>query len=517
MINKSYNSILFFFGLFFLIAFFGVPKISLAATYYLDAVNGNDSNSGNISEPWQTLAKAQVTTVSGDMVYLKTGDYGTYTESNYPARTDYITYHAMENEMVHFDTININNSALTDSYLIFQGINIKPDWVDPCTGGQMGCDDPQYPESTQSTYSKTAQIVSITNSRAVKIIDSKLEGQLKYLTSYGVTIASSEDIVIDHCEITKVERGVNMMTESSNIKILNNHIHGIGASAIVQGNSTCSNILIEGNYAHDSYWSALDDYSPKAPNQNYHGSGIALRNGNVILRNNIIHDGFPSAGIMCYNTDTAIIPQYDNITIENNLVYDINTPYVMRFYLLGDNVNVRNNTFVGYLRTGGGEYRYNTALAVHSLATDGAPHLNMSNNIFLGASYFNSIYTSQNNNIFYSWSDGTFQCVATNNSLILACDYSDNASDEVAQLFSCGANCNFNANHKEWVDYTLGSSSPAINFGDVNTQSIDSLGVVADNYLIANGLARSSTRHSAGAYEYMDIIFPSAPLRLTVL
>jgi hypothetical protein len=448
------------------------------------------------------LSKATAVVVSGDNVYLQTGDYGGYEEEDV-FRTDFVTYQAVEDATVYFDYISIRNDAPTNSYLKFIGLNIQPDWRDPCLSGLVGCDDPQYPESTQSTYAKTGEAVYLINAKYVQVIDSKLEGQSMHLTSYGVSISGGSDIAIDHCEITKVQRGVNMMSNAQNITVSNNHIHGIGASAIVEG-GPCSGVLIEGNHAHDSHWYPTEDYAPRAVGQNYHGSAVAIRNGNITIRNNIFHDGFLSAGMMTYNDGSG---HFDNVTIENNLLYDISTTYVLRFYLLGDNVNVKNNTFVGQLRTdGGGEYRYNTALAVHSLDTDGTPHLNVSNNIFIGAAYFGEAYSTQNNNIFYSWAnEGGFQSTAENGSVVLASNYWSNATAYINTIFSCGSVCNFNFAHGETMNYTLASTSPAVNFGDSNTQLSDSLGSIGtDGFIINNGLTRDETHHSVGAYEYNE-------------
>lgn len=474
-------------------------------TYYLDAVTGKDTNNGSQLTPWKTLGKAQSVAVPGDCVVLSSGNYGTFKESDVAGRNAYIIYTANKNSLVNFDTIHITNTSSANSFLIFNGINVRPNWIDPASSGMPGADDPKYPGSTLSTYAKTSDAITITNASYVKIIDCTIEGQSKHLTVYGVTLSGCQQITVDHCVITKTQRGVNMQS-SSDVAILNSHIHDIGASGIVQGNALCSNVLIDGNHIHNSKYSVSDDYAPRALNQNYHGSGVAIRNGNIIVRNNVIHDGFVSSGIMCYNADIGGTPHFDNVTIENNLVYDIHTPYVLRFYLLGNNVVVRNNTLIGYLRTGGGEYRYNTALAVHSLADDGAHSLTLNNNIFIGTSFFAEAYTTQKNNIFYSWSNGTFQSNAPNNSTVLAWSYSSDATTYIDNLFACGIGCDFNGQNGKTQDFSLATDSPALNFGDVATQTPDGIGwFTSDGFLVSSGSARTASKHSAGAFETITV------------
>jgi hypothetical protein len=54
---------------------------SPAATYYVDAVNGNDANPGSSAAPWRTLTKAANTMASGDAACVRAG---TYRETVYP-------------------------------------------------------------------------------------------------------------------------------------------------------------------------------------------------------------------------------------------------------------------------------------------------------------------------------------------------------------------------------------------------------------------------------------------------
>lgn len=477
-------------------------------TFYLDSVSGNDNNEGSGTAPWKSLNKAIENAVSGDCVILKSGDYGSYEEANISGRTGYIFYIADENATVHFDTVSINNTSLMDSYLLFHGINVQPDWVDPASSGQPGADDPQYPESTLATYAKTLDPISLNHAKYITILYCTISGQNKHLTLNGVSISNSQEIKIGHNDITKTQRGI-ALSSNNNINILYNNIHEITSTAI--GHTDASNFytLIEGNHGHDSKYNIIEDYAPRTAGSEYHGSAVSIRNGYTIIRNNVFHDGFPSAGLMAYGADATGTPHHDNITIENNLLYDIHNVYILRIYLMGDNFTVRNNTFIGQRRDlNDGRYKYNTALVIHSLDIDGDPHLNAYNNIFIGIFNVESYATkvTKNNNISWSFAHGTlFFCEgspeAGTTDSIMTCGYFENPEQEVTDLFK--GTLTFEPFHTKFLDFTLSLNSQAINFGDPSMQPNDSLGSIdsSQNFITNKGTVRSTLVHSAGAYE----------------
>lgn len=66
-----------------IITVFCMATASFAATYYVDSVNGNDSNTGTQAAPWRTIAKVNGFALSaGDYVYFNSGR--TWNESLYP-------------------------------------------------------------------------------------------------------------------------------------------------------------------------------------------------------------------------------------------------------------------------------------------------------------------------------------------------------------------------------------------------------------------------------------------------
>jgi len=130
------------------------PEAATGATYYLDDTNGLDTNTGvDWAHSWKTIARAQnyrtdpnywpsgyhTRVMSGDMVWVKNGSYGTFDENDgnnprakwYIIRTDWITYKAAPGHTPTLTSIVINNEDAWNtpkvhgsSYLIFDGFNI---------------------------------------------------------------------------------------------------------------------------------------------------------------------------------------------------------------------------------------------------------------------------------------------------------------------------------------------------------------------------------------------------------
>jgi len=116
---------------------------------------------------------------------------------------------------------------------------------------------------------------------------------------------------------------------------------------------------------YDSNWAVTDKYCPrKSVAVHYHGSFVSLRGSNVVVRNNIMHYGCNSSGMMLY--DDCKVP-FDNILIEGNQIYDPNNFYVLRMYNANSNIIVRNNTLINRGRYGSSDdWKYGTAFAIHS-------------------------------------------------------------------------------------------------------------------------------------------------------
>ena len=107
-----------------------------AATYYLDAANGNDNNNGDVTHPWKTLAKANAVVVAGDTVKFRSGSYGEVSlTTSSPKGTSWdapITYQADTGHTPIFDmfTFSGQTTAVNHYYYILNGLRINiPDTV----------------------------------------------------------------------------------------------------------------------------------------------------------------------------------------------------------------------------------------------------------------------------------------------------------------------------------------------------------------------------------------------------
>jgi hypothetical protein len=472
----------------------------------------------------QSIARAQ-SIIAGDtngnyIVVLKSGFYGAFDDTT--GKSDWVLYINDTGATPVFSRVFIRPSTMTDAYVKFYGIKIKPDWVDP------GDIDPQYDDSGTGSYGKTSAAVFLRNVNYVEFYNCHLVGTNKHLSPNGAMIDNSSFITVEHSEIRKISTPV-WIQSSSEIKIFHNHIHEMTASAmrVLTGNSE---IVLEGNNVYGSTWKLYEDYSLRANGQTYHGSAVSIRSGSLVIRNNIFHNGWNSSGIMTYGGSTS----YSDILIENNLLYDIFNAYMLRFYGIADNIVVRNNTFIGHYRdTSHACYRYWSGIAFHEFA-DGhdASGAYVYDNVVVGISNIPEDQLpllNENNNVTWSlnsggwaYSDGSSlyneqdNVIKTSASKIVVND--GTFVDYFESGFFNGV-MDYTARHGKTLDFKLDGTSEGINFGanvDLSAQIpasswihsqvtplTDSLGDIdADGFIQKNGVPRDATHHSAGCYEH---------------
>ena len=484
-----------------------LPVPAHSATYYLDAAVVGETGDGSLENPWKTLAQAQAVVVSGDVVNILSGDYGRYSENNV-IRTDYVIYQAVDGQVVNLDGVSVNNSTLTNTYLKFMGINFKPAWVDPCSTSQVGCDDPQYAESTTTTYSKTADVVNLNNAKYVQIHDSVLEGQNRYLTSTGVYALNSSYITIADCTIKNIIHGIRFVGDSTNNAAIGNHIHGLAGTGLSShGYQTVSNILFERNHIHDGLVTNLPDYAPKKEplsTYGYHGSGISIRNGDVTVRGNIIRNTGSSAGIKLYEDESDYIN--DNVLIENNLVYDVGSLYAISVAEAGPNVVIRNNTVIARNRfyANGGNAQFRTAFLPYSVdLQNGTPDIQIHNNIFIGIAKLDSPYITESNNVVWTTSTSTITPVVHETTYVMTSSYSYYPWAELGAMFK-DPTMTFANDHGRILDFTLKDGSLGINRGNPTLQPAKSMGALdADNaFIIDSNPLRAGGNTMVGAYGF---------------
>lgn len=376
-------------------------------TYYLSESGNDDTGDGSSFYPWRTLAKVQTVLDDGDCVVLRNGNYGIFDfeiERNY-----WVTYIAEEGHSPIIENISLRhdwNGSLYNEWLCFYGIKIVPAIIDPASSGNVGSDDPQYQLSDHNTYAKTDRCIDLKSMQYVEFYNCEIYNQQsKYLTPDAFYCSYSRNIRLEGCHAHDVQSGFKA-SDSSYVYFYYNNVHSICRSHFV-GSIGSENIVIEGNHGWNRNWNETEDYCPRdcAP---FHGSFIGISGPNFIVRNNLMHDGGGSSGIMLYDVSRVIGEPfaYHNVLIENNIIYDCHSLITLRIYDLGKNVIIRNNIIVGKTRDVlAVPQKYNTAFSLHTLGEGyDASGLYMHNNIFIGDCMMHGLYDqiTEHDNIFWA-------------------------------------------------------------------------------------------------------------------
>ncbi len=345
--------------------------------FHLDAETGNDeTGDGSAAQPWKSLSKALAYIQPGDGVYLAGGDYGPLACELPNPGPGLITFLCEEGTLPSIGPVRISTNGVT-----LWGLRIFT------TEAEQSL-DPYLIDAGSGTYNHTASPLELVGAEGISILNCNIYGMNKYLTDYGINSrAGCSKIRLSWCEVTRCRRAFNC-TDTLDAIISYNHFHGIAGSAVYIGYGCAAGpFLVEGNHIHDSNYEFTDPWCPRAAGQNYHGAGVSIRCSNISIRNNIIHDGFNSAGIYSYLEGG--VTRFDNILIENNILYDIRGPYVTRFEGLGDNIVLKNNLLVGHGRISNDvSSRFDTTLLIGAAnglaAEEDASGISFRGNISLG-------------------------------------------------------------------------------------------------------------------------------------
>ncbi|OHB58275.1 MAG: hypothetical protein A2Y07_04045 [Planctomycetes bacterium GWF2_50_10] len=471
-----------------------MPTVAEAATYYVDAVSGSDSGNGSSTSPWKTIGKAKATVAAGDTVLLQSGNYGGVsfgnTDRNGLSWTSPITYKAASGSNPVFDYLNVawgSSTTPAKRYLVFDGISVI-------------------------AKSGTGRVVSIADSSFLQFKNMLIQGDFRTrgvagTTGYCVYFStpnskSINDVWIDNCEIRDASVGIELTgTIGNNVVIRNNELHHFAASGIKPatkiGNGT---IYIEGNEIYDQ--DVVDDA---------HGTGISIRNDNMVIRGNVIHNYGNTRGIRSYG---LIFPTtgYCNMLIENNLVYDTINMYSVEFCDVGSNFVIRNNTFVGRPRGRTGCSYYEYALQIQLATGVNGSGLKMNNNVFVGAVSVSSSVPSANinNNIIYSLiRSGSWISALTNNKIVTSSATNSSYFYPSGKFFLGGSEFDNYAfkvvtrtTGADLIDeYQLASGSPGVDICPLTTASASDM-LEASRVDIASVGNNGSNYADAGCYEF---------------
>ncbi len=317
-----------------LILFICVPL--QATTYYLDDVNGDNGDNGSTPDlAWETLDHAIDTVVSGDTVYLASGDYGRFRNVN-SIYTDWVTYDACDGQDPCFSCPDASTSALKlegwsnviqNKYHHFKHIEIRTDFVmnedrrvcrlylaaniiiEDCNligGGYV-----EVPKlESEIIWLRLVNDINIVNCNFLGegTSDPNRKGCFSAIASTDQ--ADVCDILIDNCDITNCGRGIQ--AQGFNWTISNNTIHDLTWEAI-----WCES-LVDSNVVDNHIYNIVE-----LPGTGAHADGIKLgiKTGGEITRNinilrNKIHDS--DRQLLFFNSSGPIMT---NIMVRNNLCY----------------------------------------------------------------------------------------------------------------------------------------------------------------------------------------------------
>ena len=233
-----------------------------AATYYLDAANGDDANPGTSDQPWRTLGKAREAVAGGDTIIVYEGSYGSYIARGYSSatvdiRSDWLTWRAAPGEQPRLSRILLDNqNGPYNIFLRFDGFVIE---------AQAGA----------------RAAVEVRGSEYFQLLNCDVIGRGASQTSYGFYgWNNSGNITIEGCTFSGGDNTGRFegfghaiyVPGADNVAIANNEIrqfwhYGIGAS--------CLNVTISGNNIHKTG-----------------GDGIFLGSGGgpTVIEDNRVHD-----------------------------------------------------------------------------------------------------------------------------------------------------------------------------------------------------------------------------------
>lgn len=472
-IRKDSNLVSLVFGLVSCVLCFAqLTNTAAAATYYVDAAGGNDGNPGTSALPWKTMSKAESTVANGDSVFLRSGNYGkVYINSTGLSRTSwsegvkyiaesgnrpvftYLSISSAEDRYLEFNDIDIEVNNLSgsscvqisdSSHIRLYGMNLRGYWA-PAQHNDAGV-SPHGLLVKNSTIKIIDDIViqdcNITDISEGITVSCRVgtgfvikNNIIHHFGSTGIGVSAGGNgtplsaILIDKNRIYNKEVLVDKLLISGDrigTFTVNDQITQIVSSGMATGyvsavETTVSIHPTSQLYAFDFSDNANDiiDTSSGARISNptlssytaAHGSGISIRCHNVTISNNIIRDCGPTRGIMTYGS-VFPVDGFHDITIENNLVYDITNDLAVELMDIGDNFIFNNNTIIGFNNDIGQtqSMKHKGALTLRPASSKNGSGFSMYNNVLVGTMSISPGFTdyTENNNIIWSVHDYTY-------------------------------------------------------------------------------------------------------------
>ena len=323
-----------------------------AAVYYVNETTGNDTFTGNESQPWQTIQKAANTLVAGDTVYIMAGTYMPSQKIeflNSGTNGNYINYLAYPGDE-HLVIIDGGNVSLPNWYGVFTIIS--------------------------KNYIKIAGLKVINSSYVGFYVDLStninIENNHTYQTlSSGISVWDSDLVVVDGNDVSRAcwptggEQECISIVTSNRILVKNNHVYDGGSIGFGGGGEGidikdgCTNSIVYNNHVHDiaSVGIYVDAYETDQSNvhvykntvYNIFGVGISIGSEeggsleNVIVSNNTVSNCEDRALVVHWTNK----PNYliKNMYVQHNTFVDNGEGLDVGVHALGNNINIKNNIF----------------------------------------------------------------------------------------------------------------------------------------------------------------------------
>lgn len=310
---------------------FVVNSASAPPGYYVDPATGSMSNPGTYAAPWSTLQAvfaAGKTFVSGDVIYLRSGNHGfpVITSDN----TGNVTISKQSGHDPIVNRIDFNGATrwVVDGVKIFTSA-APPDPV-PLV-------HPVYPVYNDSLVRITGGSSFITLKNCTVYSATSITGwtandwNTKAWTGIYMNGASN-NLTIDACTVRNVNFGIHMNGDCHHLTIKNSIVENYCGDGLRAG---CNDLNIEYNIIRDAY----------ATNGNHYDIIQGFASARVVIRGNQLYNTTSSRSLM---TDAQAIGAFDgwfdNWTVENNIVANGHWHGIT---LLGArNCRVVNNTVV---------------------------------------------------------------------------------------------------------------------------------------------------------------------------
>jgi hypothetical protein len=325
--NKYFYSINFFIFFYIIIIY---PSFVTGNTYYVSP-DGNDSNLGTRTKPWNTIQKAAETLTPGDTVYVRKG---TYRERVIPQNSgsigSYIVYMAHPGDEV---TIEGNNITLPSewgglleisslSYIVMSGFRIINAGPNDNSVGILVDNSNHIIVRNNYTYNTVSSGIGVWNSYNIVIDGNEVEMACNDGEQECITVAVTNNFEVRNNHVhhggpgSIGGEGIDIKEGSFNGKVYKNVVHDINRLGIYvdSWDKNTFNIEVFGNLVHD----CAED-----------GFVLASEAGglldNIKVYNNIAYQNAVGMTVAGWGEDVPERPM-SNIKIINNTFYNNGDP-----------------------------------------------------------------------------------------------------------------------------------------------------------------------------------------------